>query len=76
MKTNDTSLYSKCISQGLKTDHYESDLYIEHSSKAAKLVNQYTQNSILFIDNIDNKLWIEVPFAYTPFYENKNLGTI
>jgi hypothetical protein len=52
-------------------DHHESDLYVLDTPIARLVIRQFGLNSIGFTDSIDKKRWIDVPFAYEPFWEKK-----
>ena len=54
-------------------DHHESDLYLRKTLKSEKLINEYEFINLVsvFRDNIDNELWYEIPFAYTPSWERR-----
>lgn len=47
-------------------DHHESDLYLKVNENSKKLVGEYDfkENVTTFIDEIDNELWYDIPFAY------------
>ena len=65
--------YQKIINAKLKIDSHESDLYVEDTKKAQEILSEHPcQNQISkFKSEKDNKPWIEVAFAYDPFW-NKN----
>jgi len=67
------NIYQEVKDSGAKIDHHESDLYIPVTTETTKLVNQYKFKSNVkrFINNIDNKPWYDIPFAYSPFWEKK-----
>lgn len=54
-------------------DHHESDLYLRKTLKSEKLINEYEFINLVsvFRDNIDNELWYEIPFAYSPYWERR-----
>jgi hypothetical protein len=72
------TLYTDCVEAGLKIDHHESDLYIKDGYKARELVIKNGKVKLMeeFIDNIDHEDWIEIPFAYDPWYEKKEVGDV
>ena len=53
-------------------DHHASDLYLKVTPISRELVDQYEwrQNVTTFRDQIEGKLWYEIPFAFTPYWEN------
>lgn len=56
-------------------DHHSfgSDLYLRVNDISKKLVEEYEfkQNVKTFKDNIDHVLWYDIPFAYDPFWKDK-----
>jgi len=67
------TIYQQAIKAKLNIDSHQSDLYIEDSKKAWKILSEHPcPNQISkFHSEKDNKPWIEVAFAYDPFW-NKN----
>jgi hypothetical protein len=65
---------AKELMQESDISNWQSDLYLRKNSISDKLVNEYEfkQNVKTFKDNIDHVLWYDIPFAYTPFWEDKN----
>ncbi len=61
------------INLGVQIAHHESDLYVPITPETTKLVNKYEfkNNVNLFVCNIDRKPWYDIPFAYSPFWDNK-----
>jgi hypothetical protein len=51
-------------------DHHESDLYVRDTPLARTIIRQFGQNSVSF-QGTDGKRWIDVPFAYAPFWDKK-----
>ena len=52
-------------------DHHESDLYVRDTPLVRALVRQFGLNSSYFTSKVDNQRWIDVPFAYEPYWEKK-----
>jgi hypothetical protein len=50
-------------------DNHESDLYLLWTSEAAELCKQYSMSGKCFVSNLDGKLYIDIPFAYEPWWE-------
>lgn len=68
------SLYSDLKAAGCKLDSHESDLYVKASPEACRIVRAAKSNVWShFRSQIDEELWIEVPFAFAPWWE-KRLG--
>ena len=57
-------------------DSHESDLYIRATKTSAKLIEQYEYNGIVetFRDNIEHKLWYDIPFILSDEWSNKHLA--
>jgi len=64
-------LYDKLKDAGIVMDSHESDLYVPSSAEALKLIKEHGFNYSFFRSNIDGKLWIEVPFAYSPWWDER-----
>lgn len=49
-------------------DHHYSDLYCKVTPASSAIIDQYEYKQWVttFIDNIDHKLWYEIPFCYNP----------
>lgn len=59
-------------------DHYYSDLYVKVTPTSTDLIAQYKNKFMVskFIDNIEHKLWYEIPFGYCDYdflKDNKKL---
>jgi hypothetical protein len=64
-------LFKEIVSRGIQYDHHESDLYIPLTQETIRLVKNYNVDAERFVSNIDGKVWFDIPFAYTPFWEKK-----
>jgi len=65
------TLFQRIVLAGVEFDHHESDLYIENTSTAMEILKEFPlnkQNARDFISRIDGEAWIDVPFAYEPFW--------
>jgi hypothetical protein len=51
-------------------DHYGSDLYVRKTAKSTEILNRlkYKDSGMLttFVDNIEGKIWYDLPFCYNP----------
>jgi hypothetical protein len=67
------NIYQEIKDLGVKIDHHESDLYVPVTTETTKLINKYEfkNNVKSFVCNIDKKTWYDIPFAYSPFWDNK-----
>lgn len=52
--------------------HHGSDLYIKRTPAAVALVGRLANKAFLsvFRSQIDGCIWYELPFCFTPFWEN------
>lgn len=64
-------LYDKIIKEVPKEhiDHHCSDLYVKVTPTSTALIEQYENKFMVskFVDNIEHKLWYEVPFGYCDY---------
>jgi hypothetical protein len=70
------SLYSELLAAGLKLDSYRSDLYVRDCFDARQILERFPiekSNARRFVSNLDGLLWIEVPFAYVPWWELRGM---
>jgi argininosuccinate synthase len=66
------SLYQALLAAGIQTDHHESDLYVLDTPIARALIAKSgLAMAKPFTSQIDGKRWLDVPFAYEPFWEKK-----
>lgn len=66
------TLYDEIKQANVPMDHHESDLYFLATPESRKILDKYPdkkQNSKCFISQIDNQIWIDVPFAFQPFWD-------
>jgi hypothetical protein len=66
-------IYDQLKAAGVPLEHYESDLYAKVTTESANIVNRYPFVSQVstFYNNIDHELWYDIPFAYQPFWDEK-----
>lgn len=64
------TLYEKCTELNIPTDSHESDLYIPVNDVTKSLIGEYEYKSNVkqFVSQIDGRLWFDIPFGYTPFW--------
>ena len=53
-------------------DHHASDLYLKRTPASAALLGRLDNTTLLsvFRSQIDGRIWYELPFCFTPFWEN------
>ena len=67
------NIFEQVKAAGIEYDNHESDLYIPVNDATAALIAQYEfkANVRVFTCNITKKIWYDIPFAYTPFWDKK-----
>ena len=70
------SIYTEMQQAGIQTDYHESDLYvIDCPESRAILANHALKldhwNVKQFFCEISGEAWLDIPFAYVPFWEGK-----
>lgn len=73
-------VYRALKESGLPLDHHESDLYVIDSPQARRILQVYGLSLgpgriTRFVSQIDRRHWLDIPFAYTPFWEGKTKRT-
>ena len=55
-------------------DYHASDLYLKVTPATTEIINHYDYlNTVTkFKDLIDNELWYDIPFCYSPYWEENN----
>lgn len=69
-----SSLYQRIKAAGIPTAHHESDLYFPASKEALAILKEFPlqrQNATRFVNQVEGGQWIDVPFAFDPFWESK-----
>ena len=73
-ENNEQSLYDKLKAAGQKLDHHESDLYVLWTPEAGEIIRAHggpeASNARPFTGS-DGKRWIDIPFAYTPWWRQR-----
>ena len=65
------TLYQELKKRGQETSNHESDLYVKLTDESMRLVKCSGLSHSIFTSNIDGKQWIDVPFAFDPFWDAK-----
>ena len=68
-----SAIYDKVIELGIIHDHHESDLYIPVNEQTKNLVKAFEYSTMVetFKSQIDGSFWYNIPFAYTPWWEER-----
>ena len=72
---DDEDIYYQAV-QRMSPDevsHHESDLYLKQTPISNELIAKYPykNNVTTFRSQIDNSIWFEIPFAYTPVWKER-----
>lgn len=70
------TLYQICKAKGLPLDNHESDLYVQDSPEAVEAVRATGHSFSRFLNKIDGKVWLDIPFAYDPWWEDRVRRTV
>lgn len=65
------TLYREMIEAGVETDSHESDLYVLATPEAREILARHpteAKNARGFVSAVDKRFWIDIPFAYEPFW--------
>ncbi len=67
-------IYEQAKELGIEISHHESDLYIPVNDKTRELVKKHRANggsATTFTSQIDGKPWYDIPFHYSPWWEQR-----
>jgi len=65
-------IYPLLKEAGATMDNHESDLYVLLDEKSSPIIEAYNPiGASKFISQIDGKMWMDIPFAYLPYWEAK-----
>lgn len=73
------NIVEEMISKGIKISNHESDLYCENTLEAQEIVKRHGYTFSCFINQAPpnkGKSWLDVPFAYIPWWEAKARRTM
>ena len=66
------SLYEDLKAAGVETDSHESDLFFPSTEKSRAILDRHpVQKAIAGKCRSEGKPWIEVPFAFDPYWARK-----
>lgn len=69
-----SSLFESLKAANIPTDHHESDLYFKESLESLAILDLWPQEKSTarrFYSQVEREMWIEVPFAFVPFWDAK-----
>ena len=64
------TIYDEMKAAGVEMDSHESDLYVKNTPEAREIVAgyEYKSNVTGFTSQIDGAHWLDIPFAYDPWW--------
>lgn len=68
------TLFDAIKSEGIPHDSHESDLYLPDTPQVRSILDKFPlqkSNATRFRNEVQGGTWIDVPFAYQPFWEAK-----
>jgi hypothetical protein len=67
------SIYQQMIEAEVPVSGYQSDLYVPVNDTTTEILSHYEfrTNVTTFRNNIDGKMWYDIPFASDPYWEKK-----
>lgn len=66
------TLFAEIVAAGIEHDHHESDLYLPRTAAVLEILARHPlqkSNATSFRNQIDGKPWLDVPFAFQPFWD-------
>jgi hypothetical protein len=70
------TLFEEIKEAGIPFSNHASDLYVKDCPSSREILEKYPlqrRNSTRFINLTNNELWIDIPFEYTPYWNNLSL---
>jgi hypothetical protein len=74
-------LYKRIKEAGCQIDSHQSDLYVLKDERSTAIIAEYKAqggiaNEQTFRSDTDHKIWYDLPFHYTPYWEkHENTAT-
>ena len=68
------TLFQTIQAAGIPFGNHASDLYFQKTPESMAILAQFPEhkvNSSLFLHQTTRETWIDVPFAFDPFWESK-----
>ena len=73
-ETKNETVYDALKNAGCKLDNHESDLYVEDTATAREIIARFDLKANPFRSQIDQAMWLELPFMHQPFWDRKARG--
>jgi len=71
------NFFEEIKATGIEYDNHCSDLYIPRTSQTLEICKKWGKTGVLctsFINQINHEIWLDIPFAYMPYWEKKIKG--
>lgn len=67
------SIYEEMKNAGVEIDSWQSDMFVPISDITKEIASRYKFKNMIttFIDNITKTRYFSIPFAYSPYWQNK-----
>lgn len=70
------TIYSDMIAAGIEVHSHESDLYVPNTPESREILAKHHKkvdgwNVQSFTNQIDGAQWLDIPFAYEPFWQSR-----
>lgn len=68
------TIYEEMKAHGVAIDSHESDLYVEDTPTSRVILaghSGFASTAKRFTNQVTGTTWIDIPFAYDPFWKNK-----
>lgn len=65
------TLYQRIIEEGIEHSNYYSDLYIPSTPENRAILKEFDAPVESFLNNETGTRWLDIPFAYDPYWESK-----
>ena len=70
------NLYQVLKDAGAELDSHESDLYAKATPEVLAIVEASGWSYSRFISQIDGQQWLDLPFAFYPWWENRQAKAV
>jgi hypothetical protein len=70
----ETTLYAELVKQGITVHSHYSDLYFPVTEQTREVLARFPDQkgiTTTFINQVEGGLWYDTPFAYIPYWEQK-----
>lgn len=65
------SVYTDLLAESIPVSNWQSDLYCLKTEKSVDIIKKHGLKYTCFINQTDNKTWLEIPFQFDPYWQGK-----